>query len=244
MRMRQPAHGFASSGTATAAYTAAMTYVRDALKHGLVVQRALEQLWRLGIDLRVSFLFREGVRPHQTDWPDLAREFPSSVLNAGNSADIATIAGFESWRTEERLRARLANGDLCIMLKNKGRIAGFTWADFVKVGDPVCDYALAPGEAYLYDAVVAPEYRGRGLAGYMRAESYRHLRAAGRHAFYSVSDCFNTPAIRFKKKLNAEIARLYLRIRFGKRVLGRWQLRDYDRRRAKTTVPRHELEGT
>lgn len=218
--------------------------MKNALMHGLVTQRVLDQLWRVGIDLRICFLFREGLRSHQTDWPDLAREFPSSVLEAGNSADIAAIAGFDAWRTEERLRARLEKGDLCIMLKNKGRIAGFTWADFDKVTDPACDYKLAPGEAYLYDAVIAPEYRGRSLAAYMRAESYKHLRAAGQRTFYSVSDCFNTPAIKFKKKLNAEITRLYLRIKLGKRVLGHWQLRDYEHRRRKATAPRPDLEGT
>ncbi len=118
------------------------------------------------------------------------------------------------------------------MIKNKERIVGFTWADFGAINDSACDYQLGPGEAYLYDAFIAPEYRGRSLAAYMRAESYRHLRRAGRHAFYSLSDCFNTPAIRFKQKLNAEITRLYLQIKLGKRVLGQWQLRDYERRRA------------
>jgi len=42
----------------------------------------------------------------------------------------------------------------------------------------------------------------------MRVESYRHLRQAGRHTFYSISDYFNSPAIRFKEKLNAEAIRL------------------------------------
>jgi ribosomal protein S18 acetylase RimI-like enzyme len=212
-------------------------------KHGLLTQ-LLDQLRRVGIRINPCFLFREGVGPHQADWPELAREFPSSVLKRGDSADVAAIAGFESWRTLERVRARLEKGDLCVMLKKEGRIVGFTWADFDGIDDVACDYKLNPCEAYLYDAVIAPEYRGRGLAAYMRAESYKQLRGTGHHTFYSVSDCSNTPAIKFKQRLNAEITRLYLQIKLGKRLLGNWQLRNYERKRTKIGAPRHDLGGT
>ena len=210
--------------------------MRGALKHGLVTQRVLDQLRRLGIGLDPYFLFREGARPRQTDWPELAREFPSSVLGADNSEEVAAIGAFDSWRTVERVRARLEKGDLCVVLKDRERVAGFTWADFDEVNDPACDYELGPDEAYLYDAFIAPEYRGRSLAAYMRVESYKHLRAKGRHTFYSLSDCFNTPAIKFKQKLDAEITRVYLQIKLGQRVLGQWQLRDYDQRRTKAAA--------
>jgi ribosomal protein S18 acetylase RimI-like enzyme len=210
--------------------------MRDALKHGLATQWVLDQLRRAGIGVIPYFLFREGVR-FEADWPELAGQFPSSVLEAGNSTDVAAVGGFDSWRTVERIRARLEKGDLCVMLKNQGRIAGFTWADFDEINDSACDYELGSGEAYLYDAFIAPEYRGRGLAAYMRVESYKHLRGRGRHTFYSLSDCFNTPAIKFKKKLNAEITRLYLQIKLRKRVLGQWQLRDFDQRHMKAAVP-------
>jgi hypothetical protein len=68
----------------------------------------------------------------------------------------------------------------------------------------------------------------------MRVESYRHLRQAGRHTFYSISDYFNSPAIRFKEKLNAEAIRLYLRIKLGGRQVGQWLLRDYEQRSARS----------
>src|SRR5690348_5616797 len=98
--------------------------MRNALKHGLATQWVLDQLRRVGIGVIPYFLFREGVRS-ETEWPELAHEFPSSVLEAGNAADIAAMGGFDSWRTVERIRARLEKGDLCVMLKNRGRIAGF-----------------------------------------------------------------------------------------------------------------------
>lgn len=207
-----------------------MSAMLNDLRHGLVAQRVIGRLDRVGLTLDPYILFREGARPHQTDWPGLASEFPSSVLVA---SDIAAVAACDS-RTEEHIQARLDKGHLCIVLKHGTHIAGYTWADFDEVNDAACDYELGPGEAYLYDAFIAPEFRGRGLAPYMRVESYRHLRQAGRHTFYSISDYFNSPAIRFKEKLNAEAIRLYLRIKLGGRQVGQWLLRDYEQRRARS----------
>jgi len=46
-------------------------FAKDTLKHGLVTQRVLDQLRRVGIGLSPYFLFREAVRPDQIDRPDL-----------------------------------------------------------------------------------------------------------------------------------------------------------------------------
>jgi GNAT superfamily N-acetyltransferase len=200
-----------------------------AFKHGLIAQRVLDRVSRTGLVLDPYVLFREGVRPHQTEWPDLASEFSSSVLDA---SDLPAVAACVS-RTEEQIRARLHKGHLCVVLKHGSRIAGYTWADSDEVNDAACDYELRPGEAYLYDAFIAPEFRGRGLAPYLRVESYRHLRQAGKHTFYSISDYFNSPAIRFKEKLNAEAIRVYLQIKLGDRQVGHWLLRDLERRRTR-----------
>ncbi len=204
-----------------------MKAMLDDVQHGLIGQRVIERLNRVGVTVDPYILWREGVQqPHQTDWPGLAEEFPSSVLDA---SDIAAVAACVS-RTEEQIRGRLDKGHQCIVLKTGERIAGYSWADFDGVNDAACDYEIGPGEAYLYDAFIAPEFRGRGLAPYMRVECYRHLRHAGRHTFFSISDYFNSPAIKFKKKLNAEAIRLYLRIKLGDRQIGNWLLRDYEER--------------
>lgn len=203
-----------------------MKMLPDALKHGLFAQRVLDRLGRTGLVLDPYILFREGVRPHQTDWPGLASEFSSNTLDA---SDMSAVAACVS-RTEEQIQARLLKGHLCIVLKHGSRIAGYTWADFDEVNDAACDYELRPGEAYLYDAFVAREFRGRGLAPYLRVESYRHLRLAGKHTFYSISDYFNSPAIRFKEKLNAEAIRVYLQVKLGDRQIAHWLLRDFERR--------------
>ncbi len=206
----------------------------NTVRHDLVAQRLLERLDRVGVFINPYVLFREGVRlPDKTAWPELAKEFPSSELVA---ADIPAVAACVS-RTEAQIQDRLRKGHICIVLKHGERIAGYAWADLDEVNDMACDYELHAGEAYLYDAFIAPEFRGRGLAPYMRVESYRHLHRAGRHTYYSISDYFNSPAIRFKHKLNAEAIRLYLHIGLGGHQIGQWLLRDYEQgptRRAPT----------
>jgi hypothetical protein len=198
----------------------------SSFKHGLVTQRVLDRLRLMGVVIHPYYLFREGVRPHQTNWPEIAREFPSFLLDP---VDIPEVAACRRWNTVDEIRSRLDKGHLCIVLKSGGRIAGYTWADLNEVNDSACRYALVAGEAYLYDAFISPEFRGRKLAPYLRAESYKQLRQLGRHTFYSISQCFNAPAIKFKEKLNAEVIRLYLQIKLGRRAVGHWLLRDYER---------------
>ena len=201
-------------------------------RYGLVIQRVIERLRLVGINLDLYYLLREGVRPpEQTDWPALAAEFPSSVLDPG---ELAAVADCTRWATVERLQPRLDKGHLCVVLKHRGRIAGYAWADLVEVNDSSCDYPLGSGEAYIYDVFIVPEFRGRGVATYLRAESYKYLRKLHRHTYYSITECFNTPALKFKKTLNAEILRVYLRVKIGRWQIGQWLLRDYERGRAKT----------
>ncbi|HEY6599885.1 MAG TPA: GNAT family N-acetyltransferase [Pseudomonadales bacterium] len=150
--------------------------------------------------------------------------------------DIVAVAACVPWGSVEEVQRRLDKGHLCILLRTGERIAGYTWADFDEVNDSACNFELRPGEAYLYDAFIAPDYRGRSLAPYMRAESYKHLRQAGRHTFYSISDFFNSPAIKFKEKLNAEAIRLYLQIKLGGREIGQWVLRDYEREQRASSI--------
>jgi ribosomal protein S18 acetylase RimI-like enzyme len=207
--------------------------VINAFKYGLVTQRLLQRLRRLGINIRPYLLIREGVRPHRTDWPELAREFPSEVLDASDTAAIAEMATFDRWRTVEEIRGRLAKGHLCVVLKKNGGVAGFAWADPDEVNDATCDYALGTSEAYLYDAFVAPRFRGRELAVYMRTESYKHLRRLGRSTFYCICEYFNTPALKFKDKLGADRVALYVQIEIGDFELLHWRLRTYDWRWAK-----------
>jgi len=195
------------------------------LRYAMLTQRILGRLKWLGLDIHLYYLIREGPLAHDMNRPELTAEFSSSVLTQD---DVPAVAALSTWATLENVQGRFDKGHLCVLLKHEEHIAGYTWADFVEINDTTCNYELQPGEAYLYDAFIAPDYRGQALAPYMRFECYEHLRHADRYTFYSLSDYFNKPAIRFKQKLNADIIRLYLHIRLGTHEVGHWILKDYE----------------
>ena len=62
-------------------------------------------------------------------------------------------------------------------------------------------------------------YRGKGIAPYIRYQLYKELTKLGRNKLYSISDFFNAPAIKFKKKLNAKSHKLILFIE----IFNKWR---------------------
>ena len=76
---------------------------------------------------------------------------------------------------------------------------------------------------------VITEYRGKGLAPYVRYQLYQALRTEGRTKLHSFTNVFNVPSIRFKIKLNAQIVQkglliiLFGRLRYH-RILKTYEL--------------------
>jgi hypothetical protein len=196
--------------------------VKDAVRYGLVTQRVINRAKGMGVTINPYYLFLE--RPTGTLPEPPGEGFTASLLAA---EDLEAAAARSTWATVEVFRERVDRGHVCVVVKNGNEIAGYTWADLSEVNDSACDFALEPGEAYLYDAFIVPEHRGQALAPFMRTCCYMHLQAAGVQRFYSISDYFNTPAIRFKLKLDASIVRLYLELKLGSRQLGQWVLKEY-----------------
>ena len=98
----------------------------------------------------------------EADAFDASESFSTPIFSVLKAAIVA-IAACTWWNTVERIRARLDKGHVCIVLKNGGRIAGYTWADLAEVNNSACDYALDPDEAYLYDGSPCPSCAGASL---------------------------------------------------------------------------------
>jgi ribosomal protein S18 acetylase RimI-like enzyme len=198
--------------------------IRKARRHGHIRHRINARLKQIGLHINAYYLVREGKDLAGLQYGELPAEIKSEILDP---KDVPAIAECSEWASLANIQARVDKGHFCVVLKHGEKIAGYTWADLNEVNDATCNYELKPGEAYLYDAFVVPEYRGGALAPLLRIECYKHLQEAGMHTFYSVSDYVDTPAIRFKQKLNAEFLKLYLQIKIGDRELGHWRLKDY-----------------
>lgn len=112
--------------------------------------------------------------------------------------------------TEDTLLKRLSAGWLCIGIKHYDEIAAYMWCSLRECIYPHLSFYLSKDEACLMDARTFSSYRGKNLAPYLRVQFYKHLREMGRTKFISISEYFNTPSLRFKKKLNAKLKRLYV----------------------------------
>ncbi|KON28645.1 hypothetical protein AC481_00730 [miscellaneous Crenarchaeota group archaeon SMTZ-80] len=201
--------------------------IREGFKHSKIIHIILSRLATLGLEIRLFYVFREGcLGQEQKKFGPEFSEYDTEFLGPEDMKKIDRIEGRTA--SEEFLRERLEAGNMCLAVKEKDEIVGFTWCDFDVLDLPSkWKSKLGKNEAYLFDAFILRAYRGHGLAPFMRHRCYQELTKMGRDVFYSTSDYFNTPALHFKRKLGAQILKLYLYIQLFKRFRLYLKLKDY-----------------
>jgi len=137
-----------------------------------------------------------------------SQDYKTILLGPEDIKKITTMPGRSDM--EGYLLQRMNEGNLCFGIIHEGELIAFTWCALDKFPITEINIPLKKDEAYLFDAYTLDSYRGKGIAPYLRLEIYKKLDEMGKKKLYSVSDIFNTPAIRFKKKLNAKILKLIL----------------------------------
>ncbi len=197
------------------------------LRHGLFLQSVRNKLITIGIDFSPYYWFQEGI--NMTKIPEIA----------GNAADYSAISlGPEDmeeltkidkgWSGSEKKIPGLLDGtEKCIALKYKDEIAAFMWINLKEFKYKSIVIPLKSNEAYLTYMFTDERYRGKNLAPYLRYKSYEMLRAMGRDVFYSISIAFNTPAVKFKEKLDAKKVKLMMVIQLFNRFHWSFRLKSY-----------------
>jgi hypothetical protein len=94
-------------------------------------------------------------------------------------------------------------GDRCFGLVRDGSVLCFTWCSLSAIEYGPVRRRLEKNEAYFYGAWTPYASRGLSLAPYLRYQCYRKLDSEGITVLYSLSDYFNRPAVRFKRKMGA-----------------------------------------
>jgi hypothetical protein len=154
----------------------------------------------------VEGLFGETIPELEND----LNEFELCFFGCDDMQALASIRGREL--PEEKLVERLERGQLCYGVKYEGQPVAFNWVDLEEFAHDSHRFPMKDNEAYLFDAYTDMNFRGKGIAPYVRYKSYKELTRMGRLTLYSVSNYFNTSSIKFKKKLNAKFIELYLKI--------------------------------
>ena len=187
---------------------------------GLAWSRALPQLvldGLRGLGLRIEPYYLVLERPGAAA-PDPGPDYAFAALGPGDAEAIAALSTEHG--DAARLRDLMARGRRCSGVRYRGALAAVSWIDLEVCGFPGHEiFRLAADEGYLFGTHIAEAHRGRGLAPYLRIRCYQVLAGLGRTRLYSVSDRFNTPALRFKQKLGAEIAGAGLHVE----LFGRWR---------------------
>jgi len=201
--------------------------MRQACKHGLVTMRLLHKLGKLGLKIELYYVHvgRESdLEGCEQRWE---QEFPEYEAGFVGVEDMQETASCESWLTEAMLVGRLERGLTCFAIKHHGRIIAYLWSAFEIIDGTAYKAKLKENEAYLFNAYTDPEYRGKGLAPLMRNQCYKALKDRGVDVFYSVCDYFNTPSVRYKKKMNARVHKLGLFVAIGNKYSRSWILKEY-----------------
>ena len=109
-------------------------------------------------------------------------------------------------------RKNLEDGCLCFGLKYNNEIVSFAWCNLRKCHE-VAPFPLKEDEVYLTGAFTFKAYRGMNLAPFIRQQLSNQLWEMGRTKFYSLTNVFNTPAIKFKNKIKARPHKIILSIK-------------------------------
>ena len=183
-------------------------------------------LKKIGIAFTPYILFQEGINFSEiTEFKRLPSEYSFESLGPEDMKIMKTLdAGF----SEEELLGRLCRGEKCIGLKHNNEIAAFMWINFKEYsGYSSIPTHLKSNEAYLRFMYTVKSYRGKNLAPYLRYKCYENLNELGRDVLYSISDYFNSPAVKFKKKLNAKKLKIMLYIKLSNKLSWNFTLKSF-----------------
>ena len=212
--------------TMTTQKTALVKKILTKVRYGLTLQSIRNQLSRIGIEFSPYYLFQEGMNISEVPQiKGVLSDYSCELLKAEDMKEIGAI-NFSGY-SEAKLLPLLDNGELCIGLKKNDEIAAFMWINFKEIKFKTNIIYLNNNEAYLWFMYTLESYRGENLAPYLRYKSYEILKDRGLEKFFSISEYFNTPAIKFKMKLNAKKLKLILFIQLFNKFRWNFVLRSY-----------------
>jgi hypothetical protein len=190
--------------------------IKNKLRYSSFLRIVLDGIAKTGIRIFPYYIVLEGL--FNRSLSHLESGFDEYELCFLKPQDMKTISSVPGRNfTEEYLLQRLQNGQKCFGVKYRGELAAFTWCDFQQCNFRWRKFLLTDDEAYLFDAYTLMSFRGKEIAPYIRYQCYKELAKSGKHKLYSISECVNTPSIKFKKKLNAKYPELRLSIELFKK---------------------------
>lgn len=180
-------------------------------KYNHILRLLFDGLAQLGITITPYYIVLEGL--FDTSIPALEQKPEGYEAGFFASEDMKAVAALPGRDVSEaKLQTRLEKGHRCYGLRFDGMPAAFNWFNTEALEFGPRRIPMAKHEASLYDAYTDMDHRGRGLALFVRYQSYKELAKQGKTRIYSVSTHFNTSSIKFKKKLGAKFIESHVMI--------------------------------
>jgi len=192
------------------------------------MMKLLHRLRKMGLTL--EFYYVHVGRPSDLQdvnesWEPKLAEYEAGFLH---EEDMSEVASCEEWLSEELLLDRMRRGLKCFAVKHRGQIVSYLWCAFEEIACACYQTKLKENEVHLFNAYTRPDYRGKGLAPFMRYQCYNALSNMGIEKFYSVCDVFNAPSVRYKEKTNTPLHKLGLFFALGDKYSRNWILKEYE----------------
>jgi len=186
----------------------------EKIRYGVRQRRILSFLFAwlgdLGIRIELFYITQEfPLGEMDRDLKPKLEPIAAGFLSLSEIEAVYTHAGREHLNIEKR--RNLEDGCLCFGLKYNNEIVAVAWCNLRKCHE-VYPFPLKEDEVYLTGAFTFKAYRGMNLAPFIRKQLSSQLREMGRTKFYSLTDVFNTPAIKFKDKMKARPLKIILSI--------------------------------
>ncbi|PKN98619.1 MAG: hypothetical protein CVU43_15975 [Chloroflexi bacterium HGW-Chloroflexi-5] len=197
-----------------------MNKLRDAFRYKKLLLVTMDQLSKIGFQFTPYFLTLEST----LRIPDikLSGELQSAAWGVSTVADIEKIRNHPETIWFDRFEHALQDDDcICFTLKQNEEIMAFMWCNFDRC-PLIQDLKLKADEAYLFGVFTYAKYRGKNLAPYLNSQIYKALSEMGRTRLFSLTVCFNRPALNFKKKLYARYVKTGLFIKLFHKI--KWDI--------------------
>ncbi len=199
---------------------------KQKLKYNSIYRIFFDGLTKINIKITPYYLVLEGL--FDKTLPQFESgfdEYEICFLGVGDVKDIALIP--DQPKTENELILMLKKGQKCLGVKMNDRLAAYTWCDLEECNWECRRFKLAPDEAYLFDAYTLMEFRGKGIAPFIRYQLYKELSKLNRTKLYSITAYFNNQSIKFKQKLNARFVDLGIYVSIFKKIEFSYILKKY-----------------
>lgn len=184
--------------------------IKHRVRNRLALSLIFEKLAAIGLNIRPYYLTQEFLLDEfdQNLKPELA-PLVADFLSPSETKIIYDHP--ESKLAMRDNKTFIDEGYRCFALKYYDEIMAYMWCNLLKCHE-LYPFLLKEDEAYLSGAFTFKTYRGKNLAPFLRHQLYQQLNKLGRNKFYSLTEVFNTPAIKFKTKLKAKPLKIIFNI--------------------------------